>query len=124
MSQDIIADTLNQMMNGHRAGKEFVVVHRHSKLLLNVLDIAREHGYIEGYKVDDKNLKITLGKFMKCNAIKPRFNVTIESIDKYRRRYLPARNLGIIIISTNKGLITHEKALEDKIGGALLAYFY
>ena len=124
MSQDIIADTLNQMMNGHRAKKEFVVVHRHSKMLLKVLDIAQEYGYVKDYKIDGKKLKIELGKFMNCNSIKPRFNVTVDGIDKYRRRYLPARDLGILIISTNKGLVTHEKAYEDNLGGTLVAYFY
>jgi small subunit ribosomal protein S8 len=124
MSQDIIADTLNQMMNGHRAKKEFVVVHRHSKMLLKVLDIAQEYGYVKDYKIDGKKLKIELGKFMKCNSVKPRFNVTVDGIDKYRRRYLPARDMGILIISTNKGLVTHEKAYEDNLGGTLVAYFY
>tara|TARA_Y100000310_G_scaffold345132_1_gene462064 strand:- start:1195 stop:1569 length:375 start_codon:yes stop_codon:yes gene_type:complete len=124
MSQDIIADTLNGMMNGHRAKKEFVVVHRHSQMLLKVLDIAMEHGYVRDYKVEGKNLKIELGKFMKCNSIKPRFNVTVDGIDKYRRRYLPARDLGILIISTNRGLVTHEKAYEENLGGMLVAYFY
>jgi len=32
--------------------------------------------------------------------------------------------MGILIISTNKGLITHNEAFEEKIGGCLIAYFY
>ena len=38
MSQDLISDTLNQILNAKRIGKEQVVVKRASKLLLNVLE--------------------------------------------------------------------------------------
>ena len=60
----------------------------------------------------------------KCNAIKPRYNVTKNKIDKYMRRYLPSKDMGIIIVSTNKGLMTHIDAYDKNIGGALIAYFY
>ena len=35
MSQNIIADTLNQIMNAKKARKTEVVVDKHSKLLIN-----------------------------------------------------------------------------------------
>ena len=92
--------------------------------MLSLLDIAKDHGYVKEYKVDGRNLKIELGKFMECNAIKPRFNVFIGGIEKYMRRYLPARDMGILIISTNKGLMTHQEAIEKNAGGVLMAYFY
>ena len=53
-----------------------------------------------------------------------RFSVNKSQIEKYRRRYLPSRNMGTVIISTNKGLLTHEEAQEEEIGGCLIAYFY
>jgi len=111
-------------MNAKKARKEFVVVNKHSKLLIKVLDIAIEHGYIKNYKLEENKLKINIGKLIKCNAIKPRFNVGVPNIDKYMRRYLPARDLGILIISTNKGVLTHVEAYEKEIGGMLIAYFY
>ena len=58
------------------------------------------------------------------NAVKPRFTATVLEIEKYVRRYLPARNFGIVIISTSSGLLTHQEALEKNIGGCLIAYFY
>jgi len=69
-------------------------------------------------------LKLQLGDLTDCRAIKPRFTVDKTQIEKYRRRYLPARNLGIVVVSTNKGLMTHEEAQKEKIGGCLIAYFY
>ena len=45
-------------------------------------------------------------------------------VEKYRRRYLPSRKMGTLIVSTNKGLMTHEEAENEKIGGSLIAFFY
>jgi small subunit ribosomal protein S8 len=81
---------------------------------------------IKKYKIDsqEKSVEITIGNLSECKAIKPRFSVDKTQIEKYRRRYLPARNLGTMIVSTNKGLMTHEEAQEENIGGCLIAYFY
>ena len=116
MSQDIIADALNQIMNAKKAGKKEVVLTKNSKLLLKVLDIAKEYNYVEDYEVSEHNLTVKIGKIIECRAIKPRFNVSTDSINKYMRRYLPGIGLGIIIISTNKGIMTHNEALEKSIG--------
>ncbi len=124
MSQDILADTLNQIMNALRAGKKELEVKRQSKFLLSVLAIAKLKGYIKNYSVKEKSLKIELGSLNGCNAIKPRFIVKSNMIERYVKRYLPSRNIGVIIVSTSKGLMTHQTALEKKLGGSLIAYFY
>ena len=125
MSHDIIADALNELMNAKRARKEVVVVDRFSKLLLKVLEIGKNLGYIEDYKTNDTKLEIKFtDKLNQCRVIKPRFNFTKQEINKYLRRYLPARDMGAIIVSTDKGLMTHQNAIEKNIGGALIAYFY
>ncbi|MFH1307872.1 MAG: 30S ribosomal protein S8 [archaeon] len=124
MGQDIVADALNQIMNSKKAGKNFVVVNRYSNLLLKLLDLAQKEGYIDRYEIKGNNLRIEFSKLNCCKAIKPRFYVKIGGIDKYVRRYLPSRTFGVIIISTNKGLITNSQAYEKNIGGSLIAYFY
>jgi len=126
MSQDIVADALNMMKNVKKARKEILKVNRISKLLIEILKIMKQKGAVKKYKIDLKNkfVEITLGDFLECKAIKPRFTVKQDQIEKYRRRYLPARDIGTIIVSTNKGLMTHEEAFEEGIGGSLIAYFY
>ena len=124
MSQDIIADALNKMVNAARAGKTTFSVKRHSKLLLSVLAIAKLKDYVKNYRVENNVLNIEIGKLNLCKAIKPRFVVQVSEIEKYAKRYLPARDIGIIIISTSQGLMTHNTAQEKKIGGSLIAYFY
>lgn len=124
MGQDIISDTLNQMMNASRAGQSSVVVQKHSKLLISVLAVAKLKGYVSDYKIDGRTLKIEFGKLNSCNAIKPRFFVKSDEYEKFVKRYLPAKNLGILIVSTSSGLMTHQTAEEKKKGGCLLAFFY
>jgi len=126
MSQDIIADTLNQIRNANNSGKKVIKVNRYSKFLINVLEIMRAKKYIESYEFDKekKSLEIKIGQVNDCMAIKPRLNVKNESIEVYLKRFLPARNFGIMLLSTDKGLLTHEEAMEKNIGGALVAYCY
>jgi len=126
MSQDVVADGLNMIKNAKKAGKETVIIQRISNLLIEILKIMKQKGAIKRYKINTKNkfLEITLGNLFECKAIKPRFNAKKGDIEKYRRRYLPSRNIGVMIISTNKGLVTHEEAQEEQIGGSLIAYFY
>jgi len=124
MSQDTVADALNQMMNAKRARKTELVVKHSSKFLLSVLAIAKLRGYVKNYKAEEKTLKIELGALNGCKAIKPRTMVKTDEIEKYVTRYLPAKNLGVIIISTSQGLMTHTTALEKNLGGSLIAYIY
>jgi len=124
MSQDVIADALNKMLNAAKAGKTTVSVNRHSNLLLSVLAIAKLKDYVKNYRVEKNVLNIEMSKLNFCKAIKPRFVVQVGEIEKYAKRYLPAKDLGVIIISTSQGLMTHTTAQEKNIGGSLIAYFY
>jgi len=126
MSQDIVADALNMIRNAKKARKEIVKINRISNLLIEILKIMKQEGAIKKYKINSKtkSIEISMGELFECRAIKPRFSVDKSQIEKYRRRYLPARNLGVMIISTSKGLMTHLEAQEENIGGSLIAYFY
>nr|AJS12745.1 30S ribosomal protein S8 [uncultured archaeon] len=126
MSHDIVADALSIMKNAKKAKKDKVKISRISGLLIQVLKIMKQKEAINSYKIDSKGkiIEINLGDFIECKSIKPRFTAKISELDRYIRRYLPARGIGTVIISTNKGLLTHEEALEENVGGSLIAYFY
>jgi len=126
MSHDVVADGLNMIRNAKKAGKENIKISIISNALIEVLKIMKQEGVIKKYKIDakEKSLTVSIGDLSECKAIKPRFSCGLEDIEKYRRRYLPARNIGTIIISTNKGMMTHKEASEEKIGGCVIAYFY
>jgi len=123
MSQDIVADGLNQIMNAKKARKESVILNKHSKLLRNILDIAKESGYLD-YSVDGTKLKVEIKRLNKIMAIKPRYTVSVDKINRYVRRFLPAKDFGLVIVSTNKGLMKHNDAEEKNQGGCLVAYIF
>ena len=124
MSQDLVADGLNRIMNAKKAGKSSVTLKQQSKFLIQVLAVGKLKGYIESYHNETDGLEIKFGKLNVCKAVKPRYVVKVHEIDKYVRRYLPARNLGIVIVSTSEGLMTHHTAVDKGIGGCVVAYFY
>jgi len=64
------------------------------------------------------------GKIIDCNVIKPRFSVRLDGFEKYEKRFLPAKSFGILIITTPKGVMDHNKAKELRVGGKLLAYVF
>lgn len=124
MSHDIVADALNKIMNAKRSRKNSVSTRAYSKLLLSVLAIAKLRGYIKHYALDNRILTVELDNINGCNAIKPRSLVHAKELDLYVKRYLPAKDIGIIIVSTSQGLMTHQTAQEKNLGGSLIAYIY
>ncbi len=125
MAQDVVSDGLNMIMNAKRIGKKEVKIRIYSKVLIKLFEIMKEKGHID-FEVDkkEKMIKVKIIKINLCRAIKPRYHVTVGEIDKYLRRFLPSRNFGSMILSTNLGLINYTEAYENKIGGSLVAYFY
>lgn len=125
MSQDVVADGLNQIMNAKRVGKRELVIRRYSKVLLNLLEIMKIKEHLD-YEVnkEEKVVTIKILKLNECRAVKPRYYASVDDIDKYLRRFLPSRNFGTLIISTNKGLLDQKEALKENVGGGVIAYFY
>jgi len=125
--RDWLSAMLNDIMNCKKAEKKETVIMPISNLMLEVLKILKENEYLEDYKIEEDKFKrviIKIKKINKCGAIKPRFFVKKDEFDKYIKRYLPSRGFGVLIVSTNKGLMTHREAIEKGIGGSLIAYCY
>jgi small subunit ribosomal protein S8 len=125
MSQDIVSDGLNQIMNAKRVEKRELTIRKYSKVLLGLFDMMKAVGHID-YEVDEeaKTVTVKIIKLNECRAIKPRYSVGVDGIDRYLRRFLPSRNFGKLIVSTNQGLVDHKYAVKNKLGGTLIAYFY
>lgn len=126
---DPLANVLSALKNAEMRGKRKLLTKFNSGLIRKVLDIMVRDGYLASYEVipDQKGdlLDITLnGAINEVGVIKPRHQIGIADFERFEKSFLPARGFGIIIISTNKGLLTHEEAKEEKIGGALISYCY
>ncbi len=126
---DPLADALSHIKNTERVGKMECTIKPASKLIGNVLSVMKEGGYIEEFEfVEDGkaglfNVKLR-GKINDCNAIKPRFYVRMKEYEDWEKRLLPARDFGLLILTTSKGVMSHEKAIENGVGGQLLAFVY
>jgi len=125
---DPIADALSKINNAVKALNATVLL-RKSKLLVKVLDVLKENGYVGSYEIieDGKQGLVEvnlLGTINKCLAIKPRYPVKVEELESFEKRFLPAKDFGVLIISTNKGLLTQKEAKEENVGGSLIAYCY
>lgn len=128
MMQDQLADVLTIIKNAEKIGRKECVVHT-SKLIKSVLKIMHENGYIGSFELidDGKGGKFRIdleGKIIDANVVKPRFSVTVDELEKYEKRFLPAENVGLLIMSTSKGVIDHRKAKELHVGGKLISYVY
>lgn len=129
MNHDILANTMSAILNYEKSSKKEIVLNPVSKIVKLVLTILNTHGYIGQFEemTDAKGgfIKLhLLGNINKCGVVKPRFAAMLDEFAKFEKRYLPAEGVGIIIISTPKGLMTLSEAREKKTGGKLIAYCY
>lgn len=129
MLNDPLANTLSGILNNERVSKRSYIARPSSKIIKKVLEVMKEAHYIGEYKETDDGkggtLKINLiGSINKCGAIKPRYSIGKGGFEKFEKRYLPAKGMGILIVSTPLGILTHEQAKEKGVGGRLLAYCY
>ena len=86
-------------------------------------------GYIGEFEIidDHRSNKIVvelIGRLNKCGVISPRFDVTVDEIEKWVVNLLPSRQFGHILLSTTYGIMTHEEARRKKTGGKILGFFY
>lgn len=125
---DPISNALNNINNAENVAKKICTL-SHSKLLENILTVLKNEQYISNFKIIDKapHKKVVVyldGRINKCKAIKPRFAVKHDEYEKYEKSFLISRDVGIFIVSTTSGLMTHKLAKQKGLGGRLLAYIY
>ncbi|MCX8153691.1 MAG: 30S ribosomal protein S8 [Candidatus Bathyarchaeota archaeon] len=126
---DTLANGLITIINNEVRNKRECVISPASKLLGRVLRIMQLNGYIGEFEfIDDGRqgkFKVQLlGRINKCGAIKPRFPVKVGEFEEWEKKFLPSRDVGILVVSTSRGVISHREAEEKNIGGRLLAFVY
>jgi small subunit ribosomal protein S8 len=126
---DPLANAMSRVLHSEKVGKTICIVKPVSKVIKRVLTVLNEQKYIGSYtEVKDRKgnlLKVNLiGAINRCGVIKPRFSVRNDGYEKFEQRYLPARDMGILIVSTSQGIITNAEAKKKGLGGKLVAYCY
>ncbi|MEM2142354.1 MAG: 30S ribosomal protein S8 [Candidatus Thorarchaeota archaeon] len=126
---DPLGNMLSTIYNNEIIGRSEVIVAPASKLIERVLRVMQRKGYIgEFERIDDGRagrFRIQLmGRTNKCGAIRPRYPVRHDAYEKFEKRYLPAYNYGVLIVTTPEGVMSHDEAKAKGLGGRLLAYVY
>ena len=126
---DPLADALSMIKNAEAVGKDSCTIRPASKLIGNVLKVMNDRGYIGDFEfVEDGKAGIytveLIGRINKCGAIKPRYSVGVTEFEKWEKQFLPAKNFGVLILTTPKGVISQYEARENNVGGQLLSFVY
>lgn len=129
---DTLANALTTIMNNEVRGNREALIMPASKLIANVLRVMQREGYIGEFEyIDDGRwgkIKVQLlGRINKCGVIKPRLStkyLDLVKMPEWLRKLLPSYDIGVLIISTPYGVMSHREAIKKRVGGVLLAYVY
>lgn len=123
---DPIADMLSRIRNGLQAKKKFVEVPT-SKVKNSILQVLTDEGYIRGFGNVEDAKHPTLSVELKYSGGRS----AISEISRFSRpglrRYsksdeipMVRNGLGVVIVSTSKGVMTDTQAKDQNLGGELL----
>lgn len=126
MLQDNIADLLTRIRNAQMAGKQSVSIYS-SNFKVSVVSILKQEGYIADFSIvslDDKpslsielkyyNDKPVIRKIERISRPGLRIYASVDEIDNM------TSGIGILILSTSKGVITDHTAKSLGIGGEVV----
>lgn len=124
---DPLGDMLTRIRNGQRIGKSKVHAPA-SKLRSNVLDVLKREGYIRDYRIEEQRAGVSEIEIeLKYHDGSP----VIQNISRVSRpgrrvyskiKELPQfyNGLGIVILSTPRGVMSDHEARVANVGGEVL----
>lgn len=120
-TMDSIGNLLTSIRNAEAANHSVVTV-PNAKASVALLNILKDNGYIEGFSVTEG----TPGSI--AIQLVPGIRHSYKRISTPGRRlYTPSRDipivlrgLGMVVVSTSKGLMTGKDARKQKLGGELI----
>jgi len=126
---NVMSNLFTTIYNNESRRKRECVVVPASKFASEVLRVMQKHRYIgEFEQIDDgragKFRIQLLAKINKCGIVTPRFSVKKNGYCGWERQVLPAYTMGILLVSTSRGIMSHHDAQEQNLGGVLVGYVY
>ncbi|MFI5167330.1 MAG: 30S ribosomal protein S8 [Thermoanaerobaculales bacterium] len=124
---DPIADFLTRIRNAVQVGRDRCDVPA-SKIKLELAKILQEEGFIRTFKVLEEGPQGTLRVYLRYSSegeptIHGLQRVSRPGLRVYRRvDKLPQvrSGIGVAVVSTSKGLMTDDKAREQRLGGEIM----
>lgn len=127
----IVADSLARIKNAQQRGFQYVLL-KSSKMVRAVISVMLKEGYIAGFDkvLDEKGFEL-LKVDLKYYSGKPVIQ-SVKMLSKPGRRvYCSAADMpksyngmGIVIVSTSKGVISDDEATKIGVGGELICEVY
>lgn len=126
---NVLANLFVTIYNTEARRKSSCIVFPTSKIGTSVLETLKKAKYIKDFeRIEDGRggkFRINLSaKIVKCGAISPRFKVKKDEYTFWEQRYLPSYDRGILLVTTNVGVMTHHDAIKQGTGGFLVGYAY
>lgn len=130
-STDPIADVLVMIKNASSAKKEAVEV-KGSGLAEGIVKILKEEKFISNYKVIKDSKQGILRIYLRYGKTGSPAILGIRRVSKpglriYKKIDMLPKvygGLGVVILSTSKGLMTDREAREKKVGGEVICYVW
>lgn len=124
---DPIADMLTRIRNAIMVRKDHVDMPS-SRIKLEIARILKAEGYIKNFKLIQEDKKESLKLFLKYDELKKSVILGLEKVSTSGRRLyvgsekIPQirKGMGVLILTTNKGLMTDKEARKQKLGGEVL----
>jgi len=128
-SNNALANLFVTIYNTETRKKDSCLVYPTSKITSAVLTTLQNEGYVGEFKhIEDnrggKHKIQLLAKITKCGAISPRFKVNKNEFPRWEQQYLPSYDRGMLLVTTNQGVMSHHEAINKGIGGFLIGYVY
>lgn len=123
---DPIADMIIRIKNASDSKKESVVF-PYSKLKLAILDLLLKEGFVKSFGKKGKKVVKFIEVVLRYDEGAPRIH-GVKRVSKASKRVYaksrdirPVKNgLGILVLSTPKGIVTDKAARKEKVGGEAL----
>jgi len=131
LTTDPIADMLTRIRNANTAGHETVDIPA-SKMKKSIAEILKEEGFIRSYDVVTEGPQGTLRITLKYGPEKEKVITGLRRISRPGLRVYSPRTeiprllggLGLVILSTSKGVMSGKRAKREGYGGEVLAYVW
>ena len=128
---DSIADMLTRIRNANSAKHDTVQIPA-SNIKKAIAQILVDEGYIKSFKVIEDGKQGVIEIALKYGPNKSQVITGLRRVSKPGLRIysncedMPKvqNGLGIVILSTSKGIMTDAKARKENVGGEVLCYIY
>jgi small subunit ribosomal protein S8 len=128
VSKDLVSGLFTTLQN-NEAVRNKECIYYYSKLIGGILRTLQRHAFIGSFEYveDGRGGKVViqlLGRINRAAPIRPRFSVSKDGYEDWAKLYLPSKDIGILVVTTNQGVMSHKEASAKGLGGKLLGYVY